>query len=158
MKRRQFIKNTGAAALPAVVRGVASPAVPPNFVLILADDMGYGDASCYGSQIETPNLDAMAAEGVRFNNFYSASPVCSPSRASVLTGRYGVRCGVQQVLTPDAKAGLALNEVTIAQMLKPAGYTTGIFGKWQLGRQEDSPQHFGFDTSVLWQQTRRPSR
>lgn len=140
------MKNTGAAALGPIVTGMASPAPPPNFVVILADDMGYGDLSCYGSRIHTPNLDRMAQEGVQFSQFYSANPVCSPSRASLLTGRYGVRCGVPTVLQPTDPGGLAPTEVTIAQMLKPAGYRTMCVGKWHLGR----PSHYlptarGFD-------------
>ena len=94
---------------------------PANIVLILVDDMGFGDLSCYGSQINTPNLDQMALEGVQFSNFYVASPVCSPSRASILTGRYGVRCGVPTVFQPTDTGGLALNEVTIAQNVKACG-------------------------------------
>src|SRR3974377_767013 len=122
MKRRTFIKKAGAAAISPVVSGMASS--PPNIVLILVDDMGYGDLSCYGSQIQTPNLDQMAAEGVLLTQFYSANPVCSASRAAVLTGRYGVRSGVPSVFQPTDPGGMALSEVTIAQMLKPAGYAT----------------------------------
>src|SRR5579871_5709863 len=127
MKRRTFMRGTGAAALtPAVasVADAASASTPPNVVLIVADDLGYGDLGCYGSQIKTPNLDQMAAEGVQFKQFYSANPVCSPSRASVLTGRYGVRTGVPNALWPTDTGGLAATEVTIAQMLKPLGYNT----------------------------------
>lgn len=133
MRRRTFIKNTGAAALDPVFRGMANAAPPCNVVLILVDDMGYGDLGCYGSQIPTPNLDGMAREGVQFSQFYSASPVCSPSRASVLTGRYGVRCGVPTVFQPTDLGGLAETETTIAQMLEPAGYNTMCIGKWHLG-------------------------
>ena len=140
------MKNTGAAALGPIVKGMAGSAPPPNFVVILADDMGYGDLSCYGSQIHTPNLDRMAQEGVQFTQFYSANPVCSPSRASVLTGRYGVRCRVPTVLQPEDSGGLAPTEVTIAQMLKPAGYKTMCVGKWHLGRPPQYlPTTRGFD-------------
>jgi arylsulfatase len=146
MKRRTFIKQTGAAALNPVLKGMASSSSPPNFVLILADDLGYGDLSCYGSQIETPNLDRMAQEGVQFTQFYSANPVCSPSRASILTGRYGVRCGVPTVFQPADTGGLATSEVTIPQMLKPAGYKTMCVGKWHLGRPlRYMPTSRGFD-------------
>ena len=145
MKRRSFILQTSAAALAPVVKGLANMA-PPNVVLILADDMGYGDLSCYGSQIATPNLDRMAQEGVQFSQFYSANPVCSPSRASVLTGRYGVRCGVPTVFQPTDPGGLAESETTIAQMLKPLGYRTMCVGKWHLGRPERYlPTTRGFD-------------
>ncbi len=146
MKRRRFLKNAGAAAIGSMAKGKAAPAPPPNIVLILVDDLGYGDLSCYGSQIQTPNLDRMAQEGVQFQNFYSASPICSPSRASVLTGRYGVRCGVPTVLQPADTGGLAASEVTIAQMLKPAGYKTMCVGKWHLGRlPQYLPTTRGFD-------------
>jgi len=129
-----------------MLKGVANAASPPNIVLILVDDLGYGDLSCYGSQIQTPNLDGMAEEGVQFSQFYSANPVCSPSRASVLTGRYGVRCGVPTVFQPTDLGGLAPTETTIAQMLKPAGYNTMCVGKWHLGRPPQYlPTTRGFD-------------
>jgi arylsulfatase A len=147
MKRRTFIRNSGAAAaFGPLGRRMAGATAPPNIVLILADDMGYGDLSCYGSQILTPNLDRMAREGVQFSQFYSANPVCSPSRASVLTGRYGVRCGVPTVFQPTDSGGLASTEVTIAQMLKPAGYHTMCVGKWHLGiLPQYLPTTRGFD-------------
>ena len=146
MKRRTFMKKTGAAALAPVLHGNAASGAPPNIVLILVDDMGYGDLSCYGSQIQTPNLDRMAAEGVLFRQFYSASPVCSPSRAAVLTGRYGVRGNVPTVFASTDTGGLALNEVTIAQMLRPAGYRTMCVGKWHLGLPKQYlPTSRGFD-------------
>lgn len=146
MRRRTFIRRTSAAAFGPFVKRRADAATPPNIVLILADDMGYGDLSCYGSQIQTPNLDGMAREGVQFSQFYSANPVCSPSRASVLTGRYGVRCGVPTVFQPTDTGGLARTEVTIAQMLKPAGYRTMCVGKWHLGTLPSYlPTTRGFD-------------
>ena len=148
MKRRTFIRNASATAALGSVAGslTAQAAPPPNIVLITADDLGYGDLSCYGSHIQTPNLDRMAQEGVQFRQFYSANPVCSPSRASLLTGRYGVRCGVPTVLWPTDTGGLATNEITIAQMLKPAGYNTMCVGKWHLGRPvQYLPTSRGFD-------------
>ena len=148
MRRRTFIKSaSAAAAFGPMAKGVADAAAPPpNFVLILVDDMGYGDLSSYGSQIQTPNLDGMASEGVLFRQFYSANPVCSPSRASVLTGRYGVRGGVPTVFVPTDPGGLAPTEVTIAQMLKPAGYNTMCVGKWHLGLPPQYlPTSRGFD-------------
>ncbi len=146
MKRRAFIQKTGATLLGARFSGRASSRTPPNIVLILADDLGYGDLSCYGSKIATPRLDRMAREGVLFTQFYSASPVCSPARAAVLTGRYGVRCGVPGVLTPTDTGGLSENETTIAQMLKPLGYRTMCVGKWHLGRPAKYlPTSRGFD-------------
>src|ERR1700756_319346 len=125
MTRRTFL----AAALASPL----SAAAPPNIVFILCDDLGFGDLGCYGSRIRTPNLDRMAAEGVRFTNFCSADPVCSPSRAALLTGRYPTRVGVPRVLNPQDTTGLALTETTMARMLKDAGYRTMCVGKWHLG-------------------------
>src|SRR5581483_8598920 len=97
------------------------------------DDLGYGDLECYGSKIRTPNLNRMAAEGVRFTNFCSADPVCSPSRAALLTGRYPTRVGVPRVLFPQDKEGLNKDETTLADLLKARGYRTQCIGKWHLG-------------------------
>jgi arylsulfatase len=146
MNRRTFLKGASAAAMGAATASHSYGAQPPNVVLILADDLGYGDISSYGSRIKTPNLDRLAAEGVQFRQFYSANPVCSPSRASVLTGRYGVRCGVPGVLQAKDPDGLRENEVTIAQMLKRVGYKTMCIGKWHLGRPDKYlPTTRGFD-------------
>lgn len=117
--------------------------------MILADDLGYGDLGCYGHPIiRTPNLDSLAARGMRFTNFYAASSVCTPSRAALLTGRYPVRTGLTHVLAPGATTGLPASELTIPQLLRTAGYSTSIVGKWHLG---DQPQYLptqrGFDTS-----------
>lgn len=120
---------------------------PPNFIVIFADDLGYGDLSSYGSErIRTPRLDQMAAEGIRFTDFYAAAPFCSPSRASILTGRYPVRAGVPNVLFPTEKTGLDPEEVTIAEMLAPAGYVSAAIGKWHLGYPEPfRGQNQGFE-------------
>jgi len=119
---------------------------PPNIVFIYCDDLGYGDLGVYGSGIRTPNLDRMAAEGARFTQFYSANPVCSPSRAALLTGRYPTRTGVPRVLFPTDTTGLALSETTLAQMLKGAGYRTMCIGKWHLGHHPQYlPTARGFD-------------
>ena len=120
---------------------------PPNFVIIFCDDLGYGDLGCYGAaKIKTPRLDAMAAEGMRFTNFYCAAPVCSPSRAALLTGRYPVRSGITQVFFPQSKDGLDAGECTLAEALKSAGYTTGCVGKWHLGHLPPHlPTRHGFD-------------
>jgi arylsulfatase A len=124
----------------------AAPARTPNIVFILCDDLGYGDLSCYGSRIRTPNLDRMAADGVRFTNFCSADPVCSPSRAALLTGRYPTRVGVPRVLFPQDRDGLSLNETTMADLLKARNYKTICIGKWHLGRPpEYLPTSRGFD-------------
>jgi arylsulfatase A len=127
----------------------AAPARPPNIVVILADDLGYGDLGCYGSPtINTPQLDAMAREGLRFTDFYVPAAVCSPSRAGLLTGRYPVRSGmfgVRNVLYPDSPGGLPRDEITIATALGQAGYATGHIGKWHLGIHSGStPRDHGF--------------
>ncbi|MEL6591475.1 MAG: sulfatase [Bacteroidota bacterium] len=120
---------------------------PPNIVLIFTDDQGYQDVGVFGSpNIETPHLDQMAAEGARFTQFYAAQPVCSASRAALLTGCYPNRIGIHGALFPKAKTGLNLQETTIAEMLKPLGYATAIFGKWHLGDHPDLlPTKHGFD-------------
>ena len=119
----------------------------PNIILIMADDMGYEALSSNGSEsCKSPNLDKLAAKGVRFTNCFS-NPICTPSRVKLMTGQYNVRNYV--------KFGwLDREQTTFAHQLKAAGYATAIAGKWQLGRDKDSPQHFGFEQSCLWQHTR----
>ena len=119
----------------------------PNIILIMADDMGYEALSSNGSEsCKSPNLDKLAAKGVRFTNGFS-NPICTPSRVKLMTGQYNVRNYV--------KFGwLDREQTTFAHQLKEAGYATAIAGKWQLGRDKDSPQHFGFEQSCLWQHTR----
>lgn len=120
---------------------------PPNVVVIFCDDLGFGDLSCYGNKAyKTPHLDRMAKEGVRFTNFYVASPACSPSRAALMTGCYPARVSVPEVLGPDSKTGLNPQEVNIASMLKPLGYATACVGKWHLGVKNLMPTHQGFDS------------
>lgn len=141
LTRRSFL--AGAAALAPALRGAARP---PNLVIIFCDDLGYGDLGCYGSSIRTPNLDRMAAEGMRFMQHLSANPVCSPSRASLLTGRYPTRVGVPRVLNPKDTTGLPKDELTLAELLKPLGYRTMCIGKWHLGHlPEYLPTARGFD-------------
>src|SRR5574340_1109039 len=144
LNRRQFLKSTAASLCAAPLLRAASG--QPNIVFILADDLGYGDVGCYGSSIPTPNLDRMASEGVRFTDFYSGNPVCSPSRAALLTGRYPVRVGVPDVLSPKAEGGLSLDATILPQVLKARDYRTSCVGKWHLG---DAPQYMprsrGFD-------------
>uniref|UniRef100_A0A3Q3WPL2 Sulfatase N-terminal domain-containing protein n=1 Tax=Mola mola TaxID=94237 RepID=A0A3Q3WPL2_MOLML len=117
-----------------VLFGTSSSSLP-NFVLLFADDLGFGDLGSYGHPSSlTPNLDRLAAAGLRFTDFYSTCPVCSPSRASLLTGRYQTRSGIYPgVLYPDSIGGLPLNETTVAEVLKPLGYATAAVGKWHLG-------------------------
>ncbi|MEM1122826.1 MAG: sulfatase [Bacteroidota bacterium] len=120
---------------------------PPNIVLIFTDDQGYQDLGCYGSpNISTPNIDQMAKEGARFTNFYVSQPVCSASRASLLTGCYANRVGISGAFSPDVGKGLHPEEVTIAEILKPLGYATAIYGKWHLGSEPELlPTRQGFD-------------
>jgi arylsulfatase A len=121
---------------------------PPNFVIIFADDLGYADLKCFGSPYsDTPNLDQMAAEGRRFTSFYVAQAVCSASRTALLTGCYPNRVGIQGALGPAATHGIHPDELTIAEVLKPRGYATAIFGKWHLGHHpEFLPTRHGFDS------------
>ncbi len=120
---------------------------PPNIVLIFMDDMGYGDLSCFGAlDMHTPNLDRLAAEGMRFTNFLTAQAVCSASRAGLMTGCYPNRVGVSGAFFPNRKIGLAKEEVTMAELLKQKNYATAIFGKWHLGDAEPFlPLNQGFD-------------
>lgn len=124
----------------------------PNFVIIFADDMGYGDVGAFGHPtIHTPNLDRMASEGQKWTNFYVAAPVCTPSRAGLLTGRLPIRSGMcsenKRVLFPDSKGGLPENEITIASVLKSNGYATACIGKWHLGHlTQYAPNAHGFET------------
>jgi arylsulfatase A-like enzyme len=146
-------------------RAVADePARKPNVVFILADDLGYTDVGCYGSRYyETPNIDRMAAQGIRFTNGYSCGPNCQPSRAALITGQYGPRTGIYTVgsierfawrtrpLRPvDNVESLSLKSVTLAQAMKSAGYATGLFGKWHLGQQGPyHPGRRGFDEAIV---------
>lgn len=116
--------------------------------MIYADDLGSGDLGCYGSPtIRTPNLDSLAAGGIRFTQFYSAAPLCSPSRAALLTGRYPIRSGINFVLFPDSTGGLPDSETTMAEMLRARGYATHITGKWHLGHlPQYLPTRHGFDS------------
>jgi arylsulfatase A len=119
----------------------------PNIVLIMADDLGLETMGSYGGTLyKTPNLDRLAANGMRFEHCY-AQPICTPSRVQLMTGQYNVRNYTKFGLLPRG-------EVTFAHKLKAEGYATCIAGKWQLGREKDAPQHFGFDEALLWQHTR----
>lgn len=137
----------------------ASPKLPPdqatrkpNIILIMADDLGYGDIGSYGNTtVKTPNLDRLAREGIRFTDFHSNGVVCSPTRAALLTGRYQQRSGVSGVITAKSHRheGLPLKEVTLAEALKGEGYVTGMFGKWHLGYDKQyNPIQQGFDEFI----------
>jgi arylsulfatase A len=142
--RRDFLVSSAAAAM--LPEAVLAAEKPLNIVLVFCDDLGYGDIRVYGGANPTPNLVKFASEGVRFTNLDSADPVCSPSRASLLTGRYPTRVGVPRVLFPKDADGLNLDEVTLADMLKAKGYKTCAIGKWHLGVPEKYlPTSRGFD-------------
>ena len=119
----------------------------PNIVLIFADDMGYGDIGSYGATLfDTPHLDKLASEGVRFTNFYVSQAVCSASRASILTGCYANRVGISGALNPKSKIGLNPDETTVAELLRDQGYSTAAVGKWHLGHHKEFlPLNHGFD-------------
>ena len=146
----------GILVLGVRLAGAADDAPPhpvPNVVIILADDLGYGDLGCYGHpRFKTPNLDRMAPEGVRMTQFNTPMPFCAPTRAALLTGRYPFRCGL--TTNPDPESGpaadaiaLPAGEVTLAQVFHAAGYATGMVGKWHLGHKKPEylPTHRGFD-------------
>jgi arylsulfatase A-like enzyme len=154
--RRGFLKLIGVGAAAVVTGGCVeaissseASANKPNIIVILADDLGYGDLSCYGNErIRTPNIDSLAAGGMKFTDFHSNCPVCSPTRAAFLTGRYQQRSGVEGVVTAKGhrEKGLLQKETTFAEVLKRAGYATAIFGKWHVGYQvRYNPAKQGFD-------------
>ncbi|MEM9143654.1 MAG: sulfatase [Bacteroidota bacterium] len=120
---------------------------PPNIVLIMTDDQGYQDVGVFGSpDILTPNLDQMAKNGITLTDYYAAQPICSASRAGILTGSYPNRIGIHNALGPGSPVGISAGEITIAEMLKAKGYKTAIFGKWHLGdAQKFLPTRHGFD-------------
>jgi arylsulfatase A len=150
MNRRSLLAAAAANAVLAgsAARGATAPKRPPNFVVVLCDDLGYGDVSIYGpGGIRTPNVERMAREGVVATDYYAPANLCSPSRAGLLTGRYPVRTGLgYEVIMQQDDRGLPLSEVTIAKALKPA-YVSGLFGKWHLGHlgQYWPPTRQGFD-------------
>jgi arylsulfatase A-like enzyme len=156
LDRRTFLAAAGCGLLQAQSR-----AQKPNIVLILADDLGWRDLACYGNEFHsTPHLDRLAAEGARFTQAYAAAPVCSPTRASILTGRWPVRTGVTDwipgrpspergpLVTPVTARSLPLEEITLAEMLREAGYRTALMGKWHLGGEGFLPENQGFDINI----------
>jgi arylsulfatase A len=149
-----------------LISGPAFAADKPNVVLILIDDLGQRDLGCYGSTFyKTPNIDAMAKNGIRFTEFYAACPVCSPTRASILTGKYPQRMNItdwipgrgdrpdQRLKPPQIRNELPLEEVTIAKALKAQGYTTALIGKWHLGGKGFEPEKQGFDLNIAGDET-----
>jgi arylsulfatase A len=147
--RMKHIKALSSALAILLLVTCAAQAAAPNFVIIFIDDQGYGDLSCFGSKtIRTPHIDRLAVEGRKFTSFMVASPVCTPSRAALLTGCYPKRVGMHQhVLFPQSTRGLNPEEHTIADHLKAQGYATACFGKWHLGHHpEVLPIANGFDT------------
>ncbi len=165
MLRREFLAGLGGGALSA-----ARPK-KTNVVLILADDLGVRDLGCYGNQyFATPNIDRLATQGARFMDAYAACPVCSPTRASIMTGRYPVRTGVTDwivgrpsyergpIVTPRTATQLKLEETTIPERLKPAGYKSAAVGKWHLGGNGFTPTDQGFDLNVGGNHSGSPPR
>jgi len=159
MNHRKFIKSCRSAifGLSLLVISCTSFKSKPNFVFILVDDLGWADLGCYGSSFyETPNLDRLASEGMRFTDAYAACPVCSPTRAAIMTGKHPVRVDItdwipgqdpknRKLLGPKDKTELALDELTLAEVLKQNGYKTFFAGKWHLGKEEYYPEDQGFD-------------
>ena len=164
--------SLGIGLLTAFVLGRTAPAVaetPPNVVLIVADDLGWADLGCYGSKYhKTPNLDRLAAAGMRFTDAYAAAPVCSPTRASIVTGQHPARLGItdwlpgradrpdQKLLRPPLATELPADLLTLPAALKKAGYVTGLIGKWHLGGKGAGPLDRGFDVNIAGDQTGSP--
>jgi arylsulfatase A-like enzyme len=157
MHRRNFLSLLPAAALPAQVQ---QPARRPNIVVLYSDDLGYGDLSCYGATaVRTPNIDRLAAEGVRFTDAHAPAATCTPSRYSLLTGEYPFRMPKAQILQGDAPALIQPGKPTMASVLREAGYRTSVVGKWHLGLGQGNvdwnreiapgPLDIGFDESFL---------
>jgi arylsulfatase A len=167
MQRRTFMAGLAGGLTSA--RALAEQKT--NFVFILADDFGWRDLACYGNpHFSTPNLDRLAKEGARFTNAYAACPVCSPTRASIMTGKYPVRTGVTDwipgrpsheqgpITTPRTATELKLAEITIAERLKPAGYRSASVGKWHLGGEGHWPTEQGFDVNIGGNHSGSPPR
>ena len=163
--RRSFLKAVGLGAAALATQGCTSaselingtiPQDKPNIIFILADDLGWAELGCYGNKFnETPNLDKLASQGMKFTEAYAAAPVCSPYRAALMTGQYPARVGITDYLRPNDVKHLSTDYVTIAEALKRAGYATGIIGKWHLtgyanhGVKEFSPDLHGFDEVIV---------
>jgi arylsulfatase A len=179
MRRRDFLRMTALGAVAAPLPWIGGDALrwfqktgarQPNFVFILIDDLGWADVGAYGSRFhETPNIDRLAAQSMRFTDAYAACPVCSPTRASILTGKYPARLHLtdwipgegnrptQPLLIPDWQQSLPRSEITIARALKPLGYTTASIGKWHLGGPGDLPPQYGFDLNIAGSRFGQPA-
>lgn len=144
-----------------VVSAQESSQARPNVLLVMLDDAGWTDFGCYGSDIETPNIDQFAKEGIRFTDCHAAAPNCSPSRTGLLTGRIPSRTGVYSYIPPNHEMHLRDEEITLAELLKPLGYATGHFGKWHLSNLESKsqpqPLDQGFDYSLGTTNNAQPS-
>ncbi|HIJ52091.1 MAG TPA: sulfatase [Planctomycetes bacterium] len=163
--RRDFLKAIGLGTAALTMQGCVSFSRPttdrasaqkPNIIFILADDLGWAELGCYGNTFnETPNLDRLASQGIKFTNAYASAPVCSPYRAALMTGQYPARVGMTDYLRPNDANHLSTDHITIAEMLKRAGYATGIIGKWHLtgytnhGAKEVPPTQHGFDETIV---------
>lgn len=163
ISRRTFLSKISWGAVGASAMNIVGSNIvfarerKPNFIFILMDDMGWADLGCYGNTFhETPNIDKLASQGIKFTNAYSACPVCSPTRASILTGKYPARIGLTdwipghnfpwaKLKPPAFHQELPLEEITIAETLKRAGYATANIGKWHLGKEGYYPERHGFD-------------
>lgn len=146
-RRKVLTTGAAAAALPRLARAAGGKR-PPNFIVVLCDDLGFGDVEPFGGAIPTPAIAQMAREGLIATDYYAPANLCTPSRAGLLTGRYPVRTGLgYEVIFADDERKLPHAEVTIAQALKPAGYASGLFGKWHLGHEGPDwlPTTYGFD-------------
>jgi arylsulfatase A-like enzyme len=152
IRERRIAMATGRSSLPVLAEAIAGRRLQGSWILIIADDLGCADLGAYGGkEIPTPNIDSLAAGGVRLTSGYVSCPVCSPTRAGLMTGRYPQRFGHEFNPGPanvaEDKFGLSLKEPTIAERLKPLGYATGMVGKWHLGyKAEHHPMKRGFDT------------
>jgi len=145
MNRRKFLGAAAAGTVSTAATGAVA-SQPPNIVIIYTDDLGFGDLGCYGSRIPTPNFDGLATDGIMFRHCVSGGAVCSPARAALMTGRYGPRFGIPDVMFPTDTFGIPDSETTIAQMLKSTGYQTMCVGKWHLGSSPKYlPTNRGFD-------------
>ncbi|MHC4726711.1 MAG: sulfatase, partial [Planctomycetota bacterium] len=166
INRRHFLKLACSAATTAIIPHLAfcndEPSRRPNIVFILVDDLGWSDVGCYGSDLhETSNIDRLALQGMRFTDAYAAAPVCSPTRASIMTGKYPARLNMtiwyessasppqnRRLIPPVTQGNMPHEQITIAEVLKKAGYLTAHVGKWHLGNASHYPETQGFDVNI----------